>query len=222
MANKYITLERLELFFTKLKSYIPTYLSDNSYVKDTNYVHTDNNYTTTEKTKLSNIESGANKYVLPAATTTALGGVKVGDNLSVAADGTISASSLDWSNVKNKPTKLSQFTNDGVFITNTTNNLTNYYKKTETYSQTEINNMISKMASLQILVVDALPATGENGTIYLVAHSHTSGDSYDEYIWVSSKSAFEKIGNTDIDLSNYWTKTELVECTEDEIIKLFA
>ncbi len=221
MASKYVTLERLELFFTKLKTYIADYLSNNSYVKDTNYVHTDSNYTTAEKTKLSNIEEGANKYVLPAATTSSLGGVKVGDNLSIASDGTISATSLDWSNVKNKPTKLSQFTNDGVFITNTTDNLTNYYKKTETYTQTEINDMLSKITSIQITVVDALPAKGENGVIYLMAHSHASGDSYDEYIWVSTKAAYEKIGNTDVDLSNYWTKTDLVECTETEITNLF-
>lgn len=34
-------------------------------VEDSNYVHTDNNYTTTEKDKLAGIASGANNYVLP-------------------------------------------------------------------------------------------------------------------------------------------------------------
>ena len=40
-------------------------------------------YTTAEKTKLAGIEAGANNYTLPAATTSALGGVKVGANLAI-------------------------------------------------------------------------------------------------------------------------------------------
>lgn len=42
-----------------------------------------NDYTTPEKNKLSAIEAEANKYVLPAATTTTLGGIIVGDRLSI-------------------------------------------------------------------------------------------------------------------------------------------
>lgn len=49
-----------------------------------------NDYTDTEKTKLSGIEANANNYTLPAATTSALGGVKVGANLAVDANGEIS------------------------------------------------------------------------------------------------------------------------------------
>lgn len=49
-----------------------------------------NDYTDAEKTKLSGIEAGANNYSLPAATGSALGGVIVGANLSVDANGTIS------------------------------------------------------------------------------------------------------------------------------------
>ena len=40
-------------------------------------------YTTAEKTKLAGIEANANNYTLPAATTSALGGVKVGANLAI-------------------------------------------------------------------------------------------------------------------------------------------
>ena len=49
-----------------------------------------NDYTDAEKTKLAGIAAGANNYSLPAATTSALGGVIVGTNLSVDANGTIS------------------------------------------------------------------------------------------------------------------------------------
>ncbi|NMB44467.1 MAG: hypothetical protein GX995_10100, partial [Clostridiales bacterium] len=73
---------------------------------DTTYVNTELNkkvdkiagkqlstedYTTTEKNKLSGIESGANKYILPVATENVVGGVKAGSNLSVSDDGTLHA-----------------------------------------------------------------------------------------------------------------------------------
>lgn len=42
-------------------------------------------------------------------------------------------------------------------------------------------------------------------TIYLVPHTHDSKDSYDEYLttYVNSAYSWEKIGNTDVDLSGY-------------------
>lgn len=49
-----------------------------------------NDYTTPEKNKLAAIEAEANKYVLPAATASALGGVKIGSNITLADCGTIS------------------------------------------------------------------------------------------------------------------------------------
>lgn len=49
-----------------------------------------NDYTTSEKNKLAAIEAEANKYVLPAATASALGGVKIGSNITLADGGTIS------------------------------------------------------------------------------------------------------------------------------------
>ena len=47
-------------------------------------------YTTEEKTKLSGIDDNANNYTLPAATANALGGVKIGSNITLANGGTIS------------------------------------------------------------------------------------------------------------------------------------
>lgn len=48
-------------------------------------------YTTEEKTKLSGIEDNANNYTLPAATTTTLGGIIVGDRLSIDSTGKLVA-----------------------------------------------------------------------------------------------------------------------------------
>lgn len=38
----------------------------------------------------------------------------------------------DYNDLENKPTKLSDFANDGIFVTNTTDDLVNYYTKSET------------------------------------------------------------------------------------------
>lgn len=68
-----------------------------------------------------------------------------------------------------------------------------------------INAAISGVTQFDVQVVESLPTTGVKGVIYLVAHAHGTGDGYDEYIWNAGAEtpAFEKIGNTDIDLSQY-------------------
>lgn len=49
-----------------------------------------NDFTDAYKTKLDGIAAQANKYILPAATASALGGVKIGSNITLADGGTIS------------------------------------------------------------------------------------------------------------------------------------
>ena len=49
-----------------------------------------NDYTTTEKNKLAGIEAGANNYSLPVATSTSLGGVKSGTDITVDSSGNVS------------------------------------------------------------------------------------------------------------------------------------
>lgn len=59
---------------------------------------------------------------------------------------------------------------------------------------------------------DKLPATGKKGVIYLVPDTHSdNNDAYDEYIWntTATTPAYEKIGNTDVNLSDYYTKGEV-------------
>lgn len=83
-----------------------------------------------------------------------------------------------------------------------------------------IANAIAGVTQISYKVVTELPATGETGVIYLIAHSHGTGDGYDEYIWLGS--SYEKIGNTDVDLSGYLKTTDMVAITTSEIDTLFA
>lgn len=55
---------------------------------------------------------------------------------------------IDYNDLENKPTKLSDFINDGVFITNTVNDLTDYYNKTE------INKLLSSKVNTSDLATE--------------------------------------------------------------------
>lgn len=72
-----------------------------------------------------------------------------------------------------------------------------------------VDDAVSAAASGSFKVVGELPDTGDPGVIYLVAHEHGEGDAYDEYIYTNG--AWEKIGSTDIDLSDYVTNDEIAD-----------
>ena len=98
------------------------------------------------------------------------------------------------------PTSLSQLSNaETGFITNAVDNLINYYTKTE------VNDLIGQVTTISFEVVDVLPQTGEANKIYLIPSTEGQPQNgYDEYIYVNE--SWEKIGSTDIDLSQYATK----------------
>lgn len=89
------------------------------------------------------------------------------------------------------------------FITNTVDDLVNYYTKSETYTKQEIADLIGQISSISFEIVDQLPVSGESNKIYLVPKTPGSQDSYNEYIWFNN--GWERIGSTDIDLSQYAT-----------------
>lgn len=128
----------------------------------------------------------------------------------------------DYNELLNKPTKLSDFINDGVFITNTVNDLANYYTKSDTYTQAEINNLVSEIPKFAIAVVEQLPTQDiSTTTIYLVPSDSESGDLYKEYIYVNN--AWELLGIQKTDLTDYYNKSEVNELLSnkadtDEII----
>lgn len=80
--------------------------------------------------------------------------------------------------------------------------------------KTYVDNAIAAVKQFQYEVVDALPTASAStmGKIYLVSDVHHStgnyADSYDEFITIEKDGAYswEKIGNTDIDLSGYVKK----------------
>jgi len=64
------------------------------------------------------------------------------------------------------PTKVSDLSNDSGFITKAVSDLENYYTKTETYTKTEVNNLVSNFGGFE--VVAELPTTNiKTNVIYL-------------------------------------------------------
>ena len=60
--------------------------------------------------------------------------------------------------------------------------------------------MESGAVGIKYEVVDSLPSSGNEQTIYFVKNdSSSSNNHYDEYVWISSSSTFEKIGSAQID-----------------------
>ena len=95
------------------------------------------------------------------------------------------------------------------FVLANTTALVNYYKKSETMTKAEILAMIGQ--TLNTKIVDSLPINDiSENTIYLIADS----GAYDQYMYISK--SWIKIGTTNIDLSDYATKSEL-NTKQDEL-----
>lgn len=84
--------------------------------------------------------------------------------------------------------------------------------------KTYVDNAIAAVKQFQYEVVSELPTASANtmGKIYLVSDGHNStgnyADNYDEFITLEKEGAYswEKIGNTDIDLSGYVKNTTTI------------
>lgn len=91
----------------------------------------------------------------------------------------------------------------------------------DVYSKSEIADLISGLAGLSCIIVETLPeASAETlNKIYLIAHEHDEKDIYDEYLTIKSNDSYswEKIGNTDIDLTDYSKKSHKHEFSGDNV-----
>lgn len=139
---------------------VPTVTSDltndSNFVSDANYVHSDNNYTTTEKTKLNGIADGADENIIQT--------IKVNNAAQTVTNKEVNIS---------VPTNNNQLTNGAGY-------------QTASDVSTAIAAAVGQITGFSFSIVQELPQTGSAGTIYLIAHSHGTNDGYDEYIWVNN------------------------------------
>ena len=141
-----------------------------------------------DKTKLNGIETGADANIIEAIT--------VNSSATTVTNKTVNIT---------VPTNNNQLTNGAGY-------------QTASDVSTAISSAIGDLEGVDFQVVQNLPVTGDKGVIYLVADTHSDqNDLYDEYIWLTSSSSYEKIGNTDVDLSDYYNTTNMVAITSNEI-----
>lgn len=121
--------------------------------------------------------------------TTTINGHALSDNV------TLSKGDIELGNVENKTLDTAVTASSGNYITS---------GAVKSY----VDSAIGAVKQFKYEVVNELPsaAAATMGKIYLVAHTHEgTQDGYDEFITIEKDGAYswEKIGNTDIDLSQY-------------------
>lgn len=152
--------------------------------------------------------------------------VQPGDLGTLASQNSIDYTSNQITNKPTIPTTTNELTNNSGFITNAVNNLTNYYKKTETYTQTEINSLIANIKTITAEIVTSLPTASSttyfntSKKIYLVLANNDSDDFYNEYITILKDSEYfwEKIGDTKIDLTDYVKNTDYANTSKGGVV----
>lgn len=141
------------------------------------------------------------------------------------------------------PTKVSQLSNDSGYIkseelesripiigiqkngksilpSNRIVNITlDEYAKSEDVTK-EIATAVAGIKQFEAKVVDTLPTTGENGILYLVSNSSSSGNAFNEYLWVGTK--YELIGPKEISLDGYIKESQITDITTAEIDAMFG
>lgn len=92
-------------------------------------------------------------------------------------------------------------------------------KGTDYFTEEEIqeikSNILDQVNQFSVLVVEELPTENiDDHTIYFIPKATAEqNDVYDEYIYVNN--AWEIIGNTAVDLTDYYTKTEVNNLLDD-------
>ena len=169
--------------------------------KDGNKQLSDENFTSALKTKLEGISAGA---TATSFTQTLQSGTKIGE---ITIDGTTVNIYAPASS-----------TPDSAMSDSSENAVQN--KVIKAY----VDAAVGAVVGVEFRKVNALPAQGENGVIYLLPKSGTppTGNIYEEWIWISADSSYEKIGETSIDLSGYVQSSDLVEITTSDIDTMFA
>lgn len=211
----------------KVNITVPTQTSDltndSNFVEDADYVHTDNNYTTTEKNKLAGIAANAQVNVIET----------------IAVNGANQPVSEKKVNIT-VPTAVSNLTNDSGFQTATQVNSAISSATADFMTEGEITQAISEatadLATEEYVtqqlanfnkkeVVESTEEMTDQNTIYLIESTQPGQNNiYDEYIVVDTGSGTvaEKIGTTEVDLTNYVKNTDLVAITNREIDTIMA
>ena len=199
-TDKIVRLSNLKTFLTSLKSLFVSQESGKGL--------STNDYTTAEKTKLAGIAAGANAYSLPTASSSVLGGVKVGSNLTIS-NGVLSAV---------------QGTVDLSPYAKTTDIASTYAKKTDISTAFKYKGSVDTYSALPtngMAVGDVYNVTAADASHDIKAGDNVAwnGNSWDNLSGVVDLSAYAK--STDV-ASAYMAKADYPTATDADITALFS
>lgn len=146
---------------------------------------------------ISKIKIGSTVYTIEAAS---VSGVSYTPSLqSGTAIGTLTINGTNYVlYCSTVPTNVSDFVNDAGYIDSSA--LSDYYTKSQ------VDSLISNFGGFEVVTV--LPTQDiKTSVIYLLGPIGSGADQYEE--WIYSNNSWVKIGETSVDLSNYYNKTEV-------------
>ena len=170
--------------------------------KDGNKVLSDNNYTDADKDKLAGIEENANNYELPVASAEELGGIRIGKGLDIDEHGIVSTVvnpdiTMKWTQITNTPSTLAGY---GITDAATKAELEEVIE--EISHAFEYKGSVETYADLEAIEDPKI------GDVWNVIETGKN------YAW--SGTEWDDLGGV-VDLSNYWSKDELVPLTREDI-----
>lgn len=216
MSNKLINTTTLGYFKTKEDELIAKKVD-----KETGKGLSTNDYTTDEKNKLAGIATGADVSTITGIQVNGTTQSPVNKIVNI----TVPTDNKDLNNGAGYQTDANVKTTVEAYGYQTAANVQSKIESYGYQTASQVNSAIQSAAGSYLKndykVVDALPETGDKSYIYLVKDTHSdSNDAYDEYIW--NRDAWEKIGNTDVNLSGYMAKDDYPLAETTDIDALFA
>lgn len=155
-------------------------------------------YTSAEKTKLTNIQANAQVNAIDSVSV---------NNTALTPDANKNVNVI-------VPTATSQLTNDNNFQNAT---------QVSTAIQSAISGITGITFNFDYSSFEELPAVGEVGTIYFIPDATaTSPNVYTEYVWNDNDEEYEQIGSAEIDVDSLWSKSDLTAITTAEIDTILA
>lgn len=175
-------------------------------------------YTTQEKTKLSNIETGAQVNIIEEVQ---VNGQKI-EPLEKTIDITTPTKVSDLQNDSNFQTsdQVTSKINSSIADRPTNSQMTSAISTatkdmaTQTYVTQQLANINKKQ------VVSSIEEMTDENIIYLIANEGSANNIYDEYIVYNGTP--EKIGTTEVNLDGYLQDSDLVAITNGEIDSILA
>ena len=199
--------ERIEVFEDKYAnsgsiSYLWQKINKLFVRKDGNKVLSDNNFSDADKAKLNGIEENANHYELPIASAETLGGVRIGKGLDIDEHGIVTTVvnpdiTMKWSQITNTPSTLAGY------------GITDAATKEELEEvEAKLSNVFKYKGSVATYADLEEIEDPEVGDVYNVIETEKN------YAW--SGTAWDDLGGI-VDLSNYWSKEDLIPLTREDI-----